>query len=71
MTGNWQIIVALACVAGAVMLLTRRAWRLWKGRSAGCGSGCQSCPAGQATEERTAVKPLVTLNVSLRDRESD
>jgi len=66
MTANWQLVVALACVALAVAILVRRAVRLWNDKTgSGCGSGCGSCPASQ---EGTSAKPLVTLEIGSRDK---
>jgi hypothetical protein len=63
MTWDWQQIVALACVAGAALLLCRRVIRLWKGSAeGGCGSGCQTC-AVKDPASGPARKPLVTLDL--------
>jgi len=65
MTGDWQLIIALACVALAVAILVRRTVRLWRDKTgSGCGSGCGSCPASQ---EGASAKPLVTLEIGPRD----
>ncbi|HEX4073591.1 MAG TPA: hypothetical protein VHX68_20595 [Planctomycetaceae bacterium] len=59
---DWQIVVALACVAGAVFILARRVHGWWKGGAGGgCGSGCQTCSVKDSSAP--AVKPLVTLEL--------
>jgi hypothetical protein len=66
MTWDWQQIVALICVAGAVVLLARRVLRWWSAPAeSGCGSGCQSCAVKDASAP--SVKPLVTLNLRPSD----
>lgn len=60
---NWQPILALVCVAGAVILLIRRAVRLWSGRS-GCGcqsQGCRDCPSSSLKSQDIVTKDLVSL----------
>jgi hypothetical protein len=42
---DWQTITVVFLVAAAVAYLTRRTWRTWRGRAAGCGS----CRCGNAT----------------------
>jgi hypothetical protein len=65
MTWDWQQIVALAFVAGAVFLLGRRAYRWWKGSTAiGCATGCQTCAMKEPSAP--AGKPLVALSVPQR-----
>jgi hypothetical protein len=66
MTWDWQQIVALACVAGAIFLLGRRVRGWWKGSSAGgCASGCATCSVKNASAP--VSKPLVTLSLSQRN----
>jgi len=63
---NWQPILALVCVAGAVILLIRRAVRLWTGRS-GCGcdsGGCEDCPSSGLESQGVVRKELVSLESS-------
>jgi hypothetical protein len=45
MIGHWQTwLAALLCLAAAVYI-ARRAWLAFSGKkTAGCGSGCKSCP---------------------------
>jgi hypothetical protein len=63
MTWDWQQVVALACVAGAVFLLGRRVHRWWKGAAdGGCATGCQTC-AVKDPASAPARKPLVTLDL--------
>jgi hypothetical protein len=66
MTWDWQQIVALAFVAGAVFLLARRAYRWWTDSTAtGCASGCQSCALKDSAAP--ARKPLVALSLPQRN----
>jgi len=66
---NWQLILALVCVAAAVILLIRRAVRLWTGRS-GCESGgCQDCPSHDADSQGIVRKELVSLDPSSMSRD--
>ncbi len=55
---DWQIVVSLLIVGGAVFILLRACVRLFSGHSAGgCGSaGCSDCSADGADR-----KELVTL----------
>lgn len=56
-----QTFVALSIVATAAAYLCWRSWKVIAGRkSAGCGSGCGSCPA---SEEKSLPqqKPLLTI----------
>jgi hypothetical protein len=63
MTWDWQQVVALACVAGAVLLLGRRVQKWWKGSAGGgCGTGCQTCAVNDSASS-PARKPLVTLDL--------
>lgn len=49
---DWQLVVVLVCLAGAVAYLIRRAVRLVTARSKGCGSGaCGGCPS-KASDQR-------------------
>ncbi len=63
MTWDWQLLVALVCVAAALFVLGRRGWRLWTG-SARAGGGCASCPVHEGATASQA-KPLVTLELGL------
>jgi predicted RNA methylase len=61
MSWDWQQFVALILVAAAILVVLRRARRLWKGaEDAGCGSGCSSCAVNQGAP----VRPLVNLDLS-------
>lgn len=58
---NWQIAAVLLILTGALVVLARRAFRLWKGKSAGCGTGgCEECPVQDASGARQ--KPFVPLD---------
>jgi hypothetical protein len=71
MAWDWQQVVALACVVGAVFLLFRRARRLWNGApGGGCGSGCSSCSA-KDTLSQLERKPLVTLDLRRPEKPGD
>ena len=68
---NWQPILALVCVAGAVILLIRRTIRLWTGHG-GCGcesGGCQKCPSNEADPQGIVRKNLVSLDRSPKPRD--
>ena len=44
---DWQLAIALLCVAFAAGFLVRRGVQLLRNRSRGCGSGsCGGCPSG-------------------------
>jgi hypothetical protein len=63
MAWDWQQVVAVACVAGAVYLLCLRVRRWWKSAAeGGCGSGCSTCSAKDALTQLER-KPLVTLDL--------
>src|SRR5205807_7699236 len=51
---DWQLPLALACVACATAYLCLRGWRRWRGSAKGCGQGC-GCAGGKA-ELATAAK---------------
>jgi hypothetical protein len=36
---DWQTVVALTAVGGAVSYLAWRGWRSWRGAKSGCGGG--------------------------------
>jgi hypothetical protein len=62
-TFNWQLIIALVCVAAAVFSLVRRAFRLFFSTpSAGQTSGCGSCGGCKADSTTSGNPPLVTLD---------
>ena len=55
---DWQLVIALVCVAIAAGFLIRRGVRLVRNRSRGCGGGaCGGCPSGASNSE----KPIVAL----------
>jgi hypothetical protein len=62
MTWDWQQLVALVCVAAAMLLLGRRVWRFWQGTSR-AGSACATCPVHEGSTAPQA-KPLVTLDLT-------
>jgi hypothetical protein len=71
MTWDWQQVVAVACVIGAVCLLCRRVYSWWKAADgAGCGSGCSTC---SAKDSLVAVnsKPLVALDLRRPEKSAD
>lgn len=58
MNYNWQDLVALSLVLAAVIYLGWQTWRfIARKKSAGCSSGCASCPTGKSTGQQ-----LVTLD---------
>jgi hypothetical protein len=65
---NWQLPVALLCVAWAAFVLLRGGVKLLRGRSAGsCGtSGCGSCSSKDAASAKNdaaaAERPFVSLD---------
>ncbi len=58
---GWQELVALIVVALATAYLTRRAWRLVRGKKSGGCSTCSSCgtTAGKQNGEVISVESLV------------
>lgn len=62
---DWQAIAALLCVAGALVLLIRRAIRLAvRPDRAGCGGGtCSKCPSASPANGPT-TRPLITLDLA-------
>ena len=59
---DWQIVLALGCVAGAVTFLIQRLRRFVAGASRGCGSAsCSGCPSA-------APRPLVQIDRPHCDR---
>jgi hypothetical protein len=60
MSGQIQLIFALAIVAVAALALAFRTWRWMHGPSRGCSSGCGRC----ARREEPAEKRLVNLDTS-------
>lgn len=48
---DWQLVIALLCVAVAMLAVGRRAVNLIRGNasSGSCGTGCGSCPSNGAT----------------------
>jgi len=69
---DWQVIVALLCVGGALAMLARRVLALWRGGGAkhgGCGtSACGGCsPSGPAQQVNLGkARPLVELDLTPR-----
>ena len=61
---DWQLTVALVCVAAAVFVLARRAIRLLQNRRAGrCGcGGCGTCLFGESSRWTVKRKPLVPVS---------
>jgi hypothetical protein len=58
---DWQTILALAIVAGAAVVLARRAQRLLAGRGkGGCQAGCGGC-ANESTGTGMKRRPVVEL----------
>jgi hypothetical protein len=53
---DWQLLVALAVVAGAGFYLVRQTWRAWTAKKDGCGGGC-GCAAKKPAKESA---PLVS-----------
>ena len=52
---GWQELLIAAMLVAAAAYLGRRVWRSVAGRStAGCGTGCQSCPSRQASDAEPA-----------------
>ena len=60
MNGNWQLILALVFVAGAVFVLVRRAWRLWRNTT---GTGCAACPGAGDGSANARQKPFVSVEM--------
>jgi hypothetical protein len=58
---DWQQLVALICVAAALLVLGRRTWRLWKGTGRP-GGAYATCPVQEGSRAPQA-KPLVTLDL--------
>lgn len=53
---DWQLVIALVCVAVAAGFLIRRGVRLVRNRSRGCGGGsCGGCPSGASSSEKAIV----------------
>ncbi|MCA9134963.1 MAG: hypothetical protein KDA45_17460 [Planctomycetales bacterium] len=64
---DWQTMAALLVVAAAAAVLTRRLYRLLRGRAA---TGCSACPSSRRCGGQAAVSsqgkslPLVSLGRS-------
>lgn len=56
---DWQTLIALVCVLGAVAVIVRRVWGFLHPVGNGCGGGCVGCGSkGQAADAG-----LVTLSL--------
>ncbi len=56
-----QTLVALVCVAVALVVLCRRTLLWWRGQSAGCGGGgCHGCGEPKPTPQMKV--PLTVIN---------
>lgn len=54
---GWQELVAFALVVAAAIYLTRRLWRVARGKQpTGCGT-CPSCPAASNSEQLISIDP--------------
>ena len=64
---NWQIVVAAAIVAWAVVTLVGRAVRLLAApEQASCGGGCTQCPATVSAADKSIVQ-LNTADAKLKN----
>ncbi|MDZ4817458.1 MAG: hypothetical protein SGJ20_00640 [Planctomycetota bacterium] len=68
---DWQTTIALTCVALAAGNIAWRAWRtLMAPQSAGCGSGCASCPTKKPNAAMSS-QPFVALESLRKSRQTD
>jgi hypothetical protein len=56
---DWQLLLALLCVAVAVMLLMRRGLRFFRGRNAG---GCYGCPSNGSNSSSPRQREFVSID---------
>jgi hypothetical protein len=61
MSQDWQNAIVLGVVAvAALYLVVRAGLMLFRRKSAGCGSGCGSCPSNAASSTKSPV--LVSID---------
>lgn len=73
MATDWQTVASLACVGLAMLVVVRRAIRMFVKPEAGCHTGgCVSCPSrGAASSTNSAFVPLETLISSSRSTRTE
>jgi hypothetical protein len=68
---NWQLVVAAAIVAWAVVTLALRAVRLLAApEQASCGGGCTQCPATDSAADKSIVQ-LNTADTRLKNNSTN
>ena len=67
---HWQLIATSLIVIAAGLYLLRRIVGVWRGQSAGCGSGTDAC--GQCPSAATPNQPdVIALDVEFAGRNKD